>query len=135
MAEKFHIDITGSEPERDTDDIESFGSPPASIPPWASEYDEEETKKKRTKKTKSVQFERDVREIERGLYSKANVGATIYLLNHPAPFTAPVNSIALSIGDDFMDRESLSMACLPVVPVAIRSMSLRLNTSKWRVRN
>ena len=74
------------------------------------DFDTEETKKKRTKKTKSVQFERDVREIERGLYSKANVGATIYVLNHPSPFTAPVNSIALSIGDDFVDRESLSMA-------------------------
>ena len=74
------------------------------------DFDTEETKKKRSKKSKSVQFERDVREIERGLYSKANVGATIYLLNHPSPFTAPVNSIALSIGDDFMDRESLSMA-------------------------
>lgn len=74
------------------------------------DFDNEETKKKRTKKTKSIQFERDVREIERGLYSKANVGATIYVLNHPSPFTAPVNSIALSIGDDFVDRESLSMA-------------------------
>ena len=74
------------------------------------DFDTEETKKKRTKKTKNIQFERDVREIERGLYSKANVGATIYLLNHPAPFTAPVNSIALSVGNDFMDRESLSMA-------------------------
>ena len=74
------------------------------------DFETEETKKKRTKKTKSVQFERDVREIERGLYSKANVGATIYVLNHPAPFTAPVNSIALSVGDDFVDRESLSMA-------------------------
>jgi hypothetical protein len=75
------------------------------------DLDEQEVaKKKRTKKSKTVQFDRDVREIERGLYSKANVGATIYVLNHPSPLTAPVNSLALSIGDDFLDRESLSMA-------------------------
>ena len=70
----------------------------------------EEKKKKRTKKVKSVEFERDVREIERGMYSKANVGATIFVLDHRSPFTAPVNSVALSFGDDFVDRESLSMA-------------------------
>lgn len=72
--------------------------------------DTEEVKVKKKKKVKKVEFDRDVREIERGMYSKANVGATIYVLNHPGPFTAPVNSIALSIGDDFVDRESLSMA-------------------------
>ena len=74
------------------------------------DFDTEETQKKRTKKTKSVQFERDVREIERGFYSKANVGGTFYLLNHLSPITQPVNSLALSIGKDFIDRESLSMA-------------------------
>ena len=72
--------------------------------------EEETKKKKRSKKVKNIEFDRDVREIERGLYSKANVGATIYVLNHSSPFTAPVNSLALSIGDDFVDRESLSMA-------------------------
>lgn len=74
------------------------------------DFDSTEEKKKRKKKSKSVEFDRNVREIERGMYSKANVGATIYLLNHPAPFTAPVNSLALSVGDDFVDRESMSMA-------------------------
>lgn len=72
--------------------------------------DPDEGKKSRRNKVKQVEFERDVREIERGMYSKANVGATIYVLNHPAPFTAPVNSLALSVGNDFMDRESMSMA-------------------------
>ena len=51
------------------------------------DFDTEETKKNEPRRPK-YQFERDVREIERGLYSKANVGATIYLLNHPSPFTA-----------------------------------------------
>lgn len=74
------------------------------------DLDNKEEKKSRSKKVKNVEFDRNVREIERGMYSKANVGATLYVLNHPAPFTAPVNSIALSVGDDFVDRESLSMA-------------------------
>lgn len=74
------------------------------------DFDSKDEKKKREKKVKKVEFERDVREIERGMYSKANVGATIYVLNRPGPFTAPVNSLALSIGDDFIDRESMSMA-------------------------
>ena len=86
----------------------SFISPEASAQDL--DFDSTEEKKKRKKKSKSVEFDRNVREIERGMYSKANVGATIYVLNHPAPFTAPVNSLALSVGDDFVDRESMSMA-------------------------
>jgi hypothetical protein len=74
------------------------------------DFDSTEEKKSRKKKVKNVEFNRDVREIERGMYSKVNVGATIYVLNHPAPFTAPVNSLALSVGNDFVDRESMSMA-------------------------
>ena len=74
------------------------------------DFDSTEEKKKRSKKVKKVEFERDVREIERGQYSKANVGATIYVLDHRSPFTAPVNSVALTFGDDFVDRESMSMA-------------------------
>jgi hypothetical protein len=70
------------------------------------DFDESEDKKKKNKRTaKKVDIDRDVREIERGLYSKANAGAMIYVLNHPSPFTAPVHSLALSIGDDFVDRE------------------------------
>jgi hypothetical protein len=75
------------------------------------DFDESEDKKKKNKRTaKKVDIDRDVREIERGLYSKANAGAMIYVLNHPSPFTAPVHSLALSIGDDFVDREKTSMA-------------------------
>lgn len=86
----------------------SFISPEANAQDL--DFDSTEEKKKRKKKSKSVEFDRNVREIERGMYSKANVGATIYVLNHPAPFTAPVNSLALSVGNDFVDRESMSMA-------------------------
>ena len=77
----------------------------------AQDLDLDSTEKRKTnQEVKSVEFERDVREFERGMYSKANVGATIFVLDHRSPFTAPVNSVALSFGDDFVDRESLSMA-------------------------
>jgi hypothetical protein len=71
---------------------------------------DEAEKKKKTRASKKVEIDRNVREIERGLYSKANVGAMINILAHPSPITNPVHSLALSIGDDFVDRESLSMA-------------------------
>lgn len=74
------------------------------------DFDGEEEKKKKTRASKKVEIDRNVREIERGLYSKANVGAMINILNHPSPITNPVHSLALSIGDDFLDRESMSMA-------------------------
>ena len=61
-----------------------------------------EEKKKKTRASKKVEIDRNVREIERGLYSKANVGAFINILYHPAPLTNPVHSLALSIGDDFI---------------------------------
>lgn len=74
------------------------------------DLDGTEEKKKKTRASKKVEIDRNVREIERGLYSKANVGAMINVLNHPSPISAPVHSLALSIGDDFVDRESMSMA-------------------------
>lgn len=77
---------------------------------FAQDMDLDGSEKKREKASKSVSIDRNVREIERGMYSKANVGATIYLLNRPAPLTGPVHSMALSVGDDFVDRENLSMA-------------------------
>jgi hypothetical protein len=74
------------------------------------DFDESETKKKKKREAKKVDIDRDVREIERGLYTKANAGAMIYLLDHKGPITVPVHSVALSIGDDFVDRERSSMA-------------------------
>ncbi len=74
------------------------------------DFDETEEKKKKKKSAKKIDIDRDVREIERGLYSKANVGAMIYVLNHPSPYSVPVHSVALSIGKDFVDREKSSMS-------------------------
>ena len=69
----------------------------------------EEDNKKKKREGKKVDIDRDVREIERGLYTKANVGAMIYVLQHRS-VTVPVHSLALSIGNDFVDREKTSMA-------------------------
>jgi len=74
------------------------------------DLDGQEEKSKRQRSTKAVEIDRDVREIERGMYSKANVGAMLYVLNHPSPITNPVHSISLGIGKDFVDREKMSMA-------------------------
>lgn len=73
------------------------------------DFDDEEKKEKKTRASKKVDIDRNVREIERGLYSKADIGATINFLGHSG-VTRPVHSLALSIGNDFMDRESISMA-------------------------
>jgi hypothetical protein len=73
------------------------------------DFDSEEKKEKKTRASKKVDIDRNVREIERGLYSKANVGAMINVLGHSS-VTRPVHSLALSVGNDFMDRESMSMA-------------------------
>lgn len=74
------------------------------------DLDGSEESQKRQRTAKAVEIDRNVREIERGLYSKANVGAMLYLLNHPAPITNPVHSIGLGVGKDFVDREKMSMA-------------------------
>ena len=58
------------------------------------DFDEDDgAKKKKKREAKKVDIDRDVREIERGLYTKANAGAMIYVLNHPSPFTVPVHSV------------------------------------------
>jgi hypothetical protein len=52
---------------------------------------------------------RAVREIVKGTYAKTNVGATLYLGRY-APWVRPGTSIALAVGQDFMDTETMSMA-------------------------
>ncbi|MCB9777392.1 MAG: adventurous gliding motility protein CglE [Alphaproteobacteria bacterium] len=50
-----------------------------------------------------------VREINRGLYLKASVGGAFYLGNF-ANDVSPGSATALSVGQDFLDRERTSMA-------------------------
>ncbi|MCK6506555.1 adventurous gliding motility protein CglE, partial [Myxococcota bacterium] len=63
-------------------------------------------------KKKSVQDrvrDRQVREINRGLYLKANVGGAFFLGNFSSAVSAGT-ATALAVGQDFLDRERTSMA-------------------------
>jgi hypothetical protein len=51
-----------------------------------------------------------IREIERGLYAKANLGVAAYFLNHGGGILSSGTQLNLSIGSDFIDRERSSMA-------------------------
>jgi len=53
--------------------------------------------------------QRAVREIVKGTYAKTNVGAGL-LLGKYSKWIRPGTSIALAVGQDFMDTETLSMA-------------------------
>jgi hypothetical protein len=58
---------------------------------------------------KNVEREEVVREIVRGIYAKANVGAGFYL-GQFASTVSPGTAIGMSFGGDFMDQRTLSMA-------------------------
>jgi hypothetical protein len=59
--------------------------------------------------TKKSKKRPEVREIVKGTYAKTNVGAGMYLGQY-ATWVKPGTSIALAIGQDFMDQQNLSMA-------------------------
>lgn len=78
------------------------------------EEDEDGGKKAKKKKKDSGEDERRIREIVRGFYAKANIGAATYLLNFTdkgggtAVSTGTLVNIAF--GQDFVDSEKQSMA-------------------------
>jgi hypothetical protein len=92
---------------------------PALIPDTAlaQDYDDLEDldnsgakKKKKKKRGKSYNFDDvQVKEVARGFYAKTNMGGWIYLGNF-AGYVKPGTSMALAIGQDFVDNESNSMA-------------------------
>ncbi|TNE92237.1 MAG: hypothetical protein EP330_02595 [Deltaproteobacteria bacterium] len=51
-----------------------------------------------------------IREIERGLYIKAGMGTTAYLLNYGSGVLRSGTTMALTLGQDFLDQERRSMA-------------------------
>jgi hypothetical protein len=74
----------------------------------AQDFDEFEDSPKKKKKD-SLKDKRQVREIERGLYAKSNVGGAFYILDLKE-WLKPGTILGLSVGQDFVDRESVSMA-------------------------
>lgn len=89
-------------------------SPAASVA-FASDDDEssdlEESEEDKGKKRKSTSKKQtQVREITRGFYAKADVGVAAFVL---PPFSQSISSgtlVSLSLGQDFVDTERLSMA-------------------------
>jgi len=68
------------------------------------------SKRKKRDRGKSYDFEgMEVKEISRGFYAKTNIGGFIYLLDFNG-YVKPGTSVALALGQDFMDNESSSMA-------------------------
>ncbi len=96
-------------PEAFADDMEDLdGDTKPKKKKKAAPSEEEGDEKKKPKR------EEVVREIERGLYAKANVGTTAYVLAmrgfSNVAALKPGTTLALSVGQDFVDRAGLSMA-------------------------
>ena len=71
---------------------------------------EDSGKKSKKKKTSRRQIPTEqVREINKGLYAKANVGGGLYL-GRFLGFVNPGTALGLSVGKDFLDREKQSAA-------------------------
>ena len=73
----------------------------------AQTYEEYEAEQEASNKKSKNRPE--VREIVKGTYAKTNVGAGMYLGQY-GPWVKPGTSIALAIGQDFMDQQNISMA-------------------------
>ena len=73
--------------------------------------DDSKKKKKKAKKTRQARdlSGEPVKEITRGVYAKASVGAAAYLLDF-AGFINAGTSTGLSVGKDFVDQERVSVA-------------------------
>ena len=80
----------------------ALSAAPAASAQTYEEYEAEEQGEK-PKKTRAV------REIVKGTYAKTNVGASLYLGQYSS-WIRPGTSIALAVGQDFMDTETMSMA-------------------------
>ncbi len=85
---------TGEAMADDYEDLDSSGE------------NEKSTKKKKNRRTIPTG---EVREINKGLYAKANVGGGLYLGNFRG-FVNPGTTLGLSLGKDFLDREDQSAA-------------------------
>jgi hypothetical protein len=78
------------------------------------EEEEDSDSAARRKPRATVEDERTIREIVRGFYARANMGAAAYLLNFGNKGNGTAVSagtvVALSVGQDFVDTEKQSMA-------------------------
>ncbi len=77
---------------------------------YAQGYDDlDETAEEDTAAPSRRGREREVREVVKGIYAKSNVGGASYLLNFRG-WVRNGTAVGLTVGMDFMDRETLSVA-------------------------
>jgi hypothetical protein len=74
-----------------------------------SDGSSQRTKVKKQSRTSRQVADQEVREINKGLYAKATVGGGIYLGQFRG-FVNPGTTLGLSVGKDFLDRETQSAA-------------------------
>jgi hypothetical protein len=73
----------------------------------ADDYDDMDTAPPKTR-TEKKKTDEQVREIVKGFYAKTNIGGSVYLGNFRG-LVKPGTSMALSVGQDFLDYEKMSM--------------------------
>jgi hypothetical protein len=77
---------------------------------WAADDLDSDGKVGKKSRNRAASAEQEiVREIERGIFVKSNVGSTSYLGTSGVP-TASVIAVGLAVGQDFIDRERLSVS-------------------------
>jgi hypothetical protein len=62
-----------------------------------------------TQVTRKRVKDEQVREIVKGFYAKTNIGASVYVGKFRSPYTKPGTSLALAIGQDFVDTQKMSL--------------------------
>ena len=76
---------------------------------FAQDYDDLDSSDDSSRRSRSQEIDRDVREITKGTYAKANVGGAFYLGSY-SQFVRAGTALGLGIGRDFVNQERTSMA-------------------------
>lgn len=76
---------------------------------FAQDYDELDNSGGSDRDRRTAEIDRDVREITKGTYAKANVGGAFYLGSF-SQFVRAGTALGLAVGRDFVNQERTSMA-------------------------
>ena len=76
---------------------------------FAQDYDDLDSNDSSGRDRRTTEIDRDVREITKGTYAKANVGGAFYLGSF-SQFVRAGTALGLSVGRDFVNQERTSMA-------------------------
>jgi hypothetical protein len=87
----------------------SFSSYSTLVDAQDIDLDSDEKKTKKKKKQFKAKIDQDVREIERGFYAKSSIGGVFFVLDYGS-YVQPGTALALTFGQDYVDREKHSFA-------------------------